>query len=449
MAKKILILLVGLAALAAAALFVYNLPAVQERFGYRFEEIQSRIQDIIAPPAKAVFIPQNQVAAMVKATISAWTPIPDCSSRPSGACPATTPTLSDLSATQVDTTATVTATPAPTAIPQPTATLAPLPAKVELKGIVHEYQKYNNCGPTNLAMDLSFWKWKGTQDDTAAYLRPNSQDKNVMPYELASYVTDKTQFKVVVRSGGDIQLLKQFVAAGFPVIVEKGFEGVSFDGWMGHYEVVDGYDDSISRFLVQDSYIQPNFGIPYDTLLSNWRAFNYAYVVIYPAERESEVFAILGPQADEHANYVYADQKAETETKTLTGRDLYFAWYNVGTSLVDLQDYAGAAAAYDEAYKLYPSIPEKSRPYRMEWYQTGPYFAYFNTGRLQDVIDLATKTLNSTTQPGLEESWVWRARAEAALGDTTDAVNDFRAALKWHAGFQPALDGLSSLGAGQ
>ncbi len=446
MAKKILILLVGLAALAAAAIFVYNLPPVQERFGYRIEEIQARIQDIIAPPAKAVFVPQNQVAAMVKATIAAWTAVPDCSSSSLGGCPTITPSLS---AQPAGPTATATPTPAATAIPHPTPTLAPLPVKVELKGIVHEYQKWNNCGPANLAMALTFWKWKGTQDDTAPYLKPNVRDKNVMPYEMASYVTDKTQFKVVVRSGGDIQLLKQFTAAGFPVIVEKGFEGPNFDGWMGHYEVVDGYDDSISRFLVQDSYIQPDFGIPYDTLVNNWRAFNYIYVVIYPAERENEVLAILGPQADAHANYGYAAQKAEAETRTLTGRDQYFAWYNYGTSLVGLQDYAGAAGAYDEAYKLYPNIPEKSRPYRMEWYQTGPYFAYFNTGRIQDVIDLATQTLGSTTEPALEESWVWRARAKAALGDTAGAIDDYRTALKWHTGFQPALDGLSALGAGQ
>jgi tetratricopeptide (TPR) repeat protein len=84
----------------------------------------------------------------------------------------------------------------------------------------------------------------------------------------------------------------------------------------------------------------------------------------------------------------------------------------------------------------------------MEWYQTGPYFAYFNTGRMQDVIDLATKTLASTTEPALEESWVWRGRAKAAMGDSAGAIDDFRNALKWHPDFQPALDGLKALGAG-
>ena len=68
-------------------------------------------------------------------------------------------------------------------------------------------------------------------------------------------------FKVVFRVGGEIELLKHFLAAGLPVIVEKGFEGPDFDGWMGHYQVVTGYDDAASRFTVQDSYKGPNLSI--------------------------------------------------------------------------------------------------------------------------------------------------------------------------------------------
>ncbi len=432
--RKILVwILVGLAVLATSGLVLYNMPSLHDRLAYHAEELTSRIQEIIAPPEKAVFVPQNQVAAIVKETIAAWTATPS-------------PTLTPAALTPQSAHGTPTPTSLPSPTPLPTAIPTPIPAKVVLNGIVHEYQKWNNCGPANLAMALSYWKWKGDQMDTAAYLKPNTRDKNVMPYEMASYVADKTTFKSVVRVGGDINLLKALIAGGFPVIVEKGFEGVSFDGWMGHYEVVNGYDDSTSRFAVQDSYVQPANGITYADMESNWRAFNFTYIVVYPPDRESEVMSILGPQADEQANYHYAEQKAQTEIQTLKGRDLFFAWYNLGSSLVDLQDYSGAASAYDEAYKIYPTIPEKQRPYRMVWYQTGPYFAYFFTGRLQDVINLATQTINSTTEPAIEESWVWRARAEAMLGDDSAAIDDYHTALKWHPGFQPALDGLKALG---
>ena len=312
----------------------------------------------------------------------------------------------------------------------------------------------NNCGPTNLAMALSYWGWKGDQMTTAAYLRPgfkpdspdNKDDKNVMPYEMVNFVQEQTNFSIVERTGGDLNLLKDFIAAGFPVLIEKGFEGIQFEGWMGHYEVVNGYDDAQSEFIVQDSYNGPDQKVSYSSMESYWRAFNDVYMVIYPPDRENQVTSILGPQADPAYNKQYTAQKAADEIPQLNGRDKFFALYNRGSSLVALQDYAGAAAAYDQAFQIYPSIPEDKRPWRITWYETGPYFAYYYTARYNDIINLATQTLESTTVPGLEESWVWRARAEIALGDTTDAISDLRTALQWHPGFQPALDDLAQLG---
>ena len=78
-----------------------------------------------------------------------------------------------------------TPTPAPTATP--TASPTPLPPKVTLTGFHHEYQLYNNCGPTTLAIDLSFWGWTGGQKTAAAVLKPNQDDKNVSPRELYEY----------------------------------------------------------------------------------------------------------------------------------------------------------------------------------------------------------------------------------------------------------------------
>jgi hypothetical protein len=46
----------------------------------------------------------------------------------------------------------------------------------------------------------------------------------------------------------------------------------------------------------------------------------------------------------------------------------------------------------------------------------------------------------------IEETWVWRARARAAIGDTQGAIDDLKQALVIHPGFQPALDELANLG---
>jgi tetratricopeptide (TPR) repeat protein len=179
----------------------------------------------------------------------------------------------------------------------------------------------------------------------------------------------------------------------------------------------------------------------------NWRAFNFVFIVVYPAGKQNDVLNALGSLADETIAYQSAYGRATREVTTLTeARDLFFAWFNTGTSLVYLKDYAGAASAYDKAYSIYPTIDPIYRPWRMVWYQTGPYYAYFYSGRYQDVIDLADHTLETMAEPVLEESYHWRALAELSLGDQRAAITDFRKALEVHPGFGPSLYQLQQLG---
>jgi len=428
---------------------VYFLPPVHERLAWRIDNLRADIKYALNPPEQVVFVPQGQGANVNPDSVSTMQAIVQATLQAVQATPTPSPTPENTPTLQGPT-----ATPQPS--PTPTLSPTPLPDKVDLKGVVHEYQKWNNCGPANLAMDLSYWGWQGDQSDTAAILKPNQRDKNVMPYEMVDYVNEHTGMKALERVGGDLQLLKSFIAAGFPVIVEKGFEGPHFDGWMGHYEVVNGYDDARQRFITQDSYIMANLPVPYADMENYWRQFNYLYIVVYPPERETEVMAILGPQADETNNYQYAAKKASEEIFSTSGRDQYFAWYNRGTNLMYLQDYTGAADAYDKAFALYPSIPEKDRPWRMLWYQTGPYFAYFFTQRYYDVISLATTTIDNANEPAIEESYYWRGRAfyelyklEGKEDYLAHAKEDFQTSLQWHPNFGPSLAQLQALGVTQ
>ena len=227
-------------------------------------------------------------------------------------------------------------------------------------------------------------------------------------------------------------------------MVEKGIDGQ--DGWLGHYVVISGFDDNRQTFTLQDSLRGPNLPVSYQLFESQWRSFNYTFLVIYSANRETEVMELLGIHANETANYQNAAQKASAEIYALTGRGQYFAWFNRGTNLMRLQDFVGAAAAYDQAFGLYPSLPANERPWRMLWYQTGPYFAYFYSGRYYDVINLATTTLDAMSEPVLEESYYWRALAKEALGDLDGAIKDFRLSLEHHPGFGPSLEQLRRLG---
>lgn len=421
--SKLLFSILGVFLVGSLLAFpLYSLPPVQDRLAWRIDALRARVNYAVSPPEEVVFVPSESTRA----------PAAPITTLPTGT-PTLTPTATPEKQEE---------TPQPSQTPTPTAT--PIPSEVNIPGVRHEFQTWNNCGPATLAMALTFWGWEGDQRPIAAFTKPNPRDKNVMPEEMAAFVKEQTGLNVVIRVGGEIQTLKELLAAGFPVIVEKGIE--DNDGWLGHYVLISGYNDVTQTFIYQDSLKGADRSIGYDVLEGQWRAFNYTYLVVFPADLEDRLLGLLGEDADQESNYRSAYQKASQEIAALEGRDLYFAWFNRGTNLVRLQDYNGAAAAYDQAFALYPEIPVKERPWRMMWYQTGPYWAYYYTARYKDVIDLATATLDAMSEPVLEESYYWRALAREALGDIDGAIQDLRTSLVHHTGFGPSVFQLERLG---
>lgn len=408
------ILILGVVGLCLLAGIAYNLPPIHDRVAWRVENMRVAIKRYINPPEEVVFVPQEQVDAIVSSTLTAQAP---------------TPTLLPSF--------TETPLPSPTPSQIPTA----IPESVSLTGIRHEYQKFNNCAPASLSMVLSYWDWQGDQFTTRAYLRPSFEidDKNVNAFEIVDYVEKNTQFDAIWRVGGDLELLKRLLAAGFPVLIEKGLDPHD-DAWLGHYQIVSGYDNANNRFLVYDSYEGPAeaWGVPYEVIAQFWRHFNFIYVVVFPPERAAEVQSLLGPNSDSLHNFQRAAQLALNETTSLTGREQFFAWFNLGTNLLHLQDYAGSAQAYDNAFGLYAALPQEERPWRLLWYQDGPYEAYYYTGRYQDVINLAHSTLINVDKPVLEETYYWRGMAKSALGDQTGAIEDLQRAYKLNPNSTPA-----------
>jgi tetratricopeptide (TPR) repeat protein len=425
--------IIGACVLCLAILAAYQVPAVNERLSWRLEGLAARVRRVLNPPEQVVFVPGSTSQPGLVETLAGEelqgpevTMIPGASATPVPDLPTPSSTL------------------APT--PSPTPTL--LPGAKLLSGIVHEYQQFNNCGPANLAMALSYWGWQGDQRDTRAYLRPNLKvdDKNVNPSEMVTFVEQFAGMRAVARVGGDLDLLRGLVAAGFPVLIEAGHHPAD-DWWMGHYLVVSGYDDARRIFIVQDSLTNPDLPMSYEELaLHWWRDFNYVYIVIYPAEREEEVLRILGPRADESQSFQIASQKASEEIPVLEGRDLFFAWFNLGSSQVGLADYAGAAQAFDKAFEIYQTLSEDMRPYRLMWYVNGPYVAYYNTGRYQDVVSLANITFSWVGQPVLEESYYWRGMASLALGEQNNAVSDLQKAAELNPNYAPPRAELLQLG---
>jgi tetratricopeptide (TPR) repeat protein len=401
---------------------LWMIPNVRERVLWHLEAWRVQVRYALNPPQEAVFVPASTL------------PTPPVLLSP-------TP-LSTVTPTRPSGEATL---PHPTATMMPTPTPTPLPPEVHISGgrYYDQHGLWNYCAPATLAIALSYWGWQGDRTDIGRVVKPFEKDKNVMPYELADYVENYTNLRALVRAGGTLDLLKNLLAAGFPVVIEKGVYLRDYNGrlgWMGHYTVVSGYEEAARRFITQDAYFSPDYPVTYDDLLWQWRSFNYTFLVVYPPDREADLMAALGQYADVTASYRRAMEIASYEASVLSGLEQFFALFNYGTNLVNLQDYAGAARAYDQAFTLMANLPEDKRPWRIMWYQTGPYFAYYYTGRYWDVIRLAETTINAADQPYIEESFIWRARARLALGDTAGAADDVRTALDYHPGFPPAVE---------
>jgi hypothetical protein len=431
------------------AIGVYYIPPVHSRLSWRLDELRTRVIYFFNPPDEAVFQPEAQIdiESAVATTRAEYvqTLTPEAILPSQG-----------------------TSTPKPGPTLTPTVTATPLPASISLPGVVYvdQHGRWNYCGPANLTMALNFWGWEGNRDDVAKVVKPGSdnlkknfiergyEDKNVMPYELVDFVNEHTEFRALLRYGGNEDLLKRLIAAGYPVVVEKGYYEADYTGkvdWLGHYLFTTGYDETRGGFIVQDAWLEPgkNLLSDYKTYLEGWRSFNYLFMVVYPVEEENNVLTLLGSWADEKWSKQHALELANREIQTQADIDLFFAWFNKGTSHVLLHQYADAAIAYDQAFTIYSTLDQTThrRPFRMMWYQTGPYFAYYYSGRYMDVINLANTTLEETiSEPVLEESLLWRGRAYYMIGNTQAAVDDYRAALKIHVDWLPAVQALQDLG---
>jgi tetratricopeptide (TPR) repeat protein len=433
----------------ALAIGIYYLPPVHSRLGWRVDALRTQIIYFFNPPGEVVFQPGGETNLTIETVIG------------------TTRAEFQLTLTP-QVTPTLTPTFGPTLAP--TVTSTPLPKAVNLEGVIYvdQHERWNYCGPANLTMALNFWGWTGNRDDVAKVVKPGSgdlrvnfidrgkADKNVMPYELVDFVNENTEYRALMRQGGDENLIKRLIAAGFPVVVEKGYYEYDTTGkisWLGHYLFTTGYDDARGGFIVQDAYTKPgkNLLSEYAVYQDGWRAFNYLFMVVYPADRESEVMAALGPWVDETWAAQHALELAEKDILTLNDNNLFFAWFNKGTSHVALKQYTDAANAYDQSFSVYAkwNTEKQDRPYRIMWYETGPYFAYFYSARYSDVINLADTTLTdpaSKAERTLEESLLWRGRAYYMSGNTQAAVDDYRTALIIHVDWIPAVQALQDLG---
>jgi len=392
--------------LALVGVIAYQIPSLKARLSWRVDLAMTYLRGVIYP-VKPFPTPAESIVLSPQAATNTPTSLP-------------TP-ISNLP----------TATIAPTATPQPSPT--PIPAVVALPAPLWEQQGANNCGPATLALYLRYYGWEGNQDNIAQVVKPISEDRNVNPEELVYFIrTHAGWLNAEFRVGGDLQLLKQLIAAGFPVMIEESFYfdqpyWPNDDLWAAHYLLVTGYDDSAQTFTAQDSFHGPNQVISYTTLDSYWQIFNRVYLLIYPPAQEEALKAILGDNWNPDLNRQHALEVAQAETQTEPNNA--YTWFNLGSNLVYFERYGEAASAYDTARNL-------GLYQRMLRYQFGPFFAYFHAGMTTELIAVTEYALERT--PNSEEALLWHGWALYRMGKKLEALADWQKALEYHPGYQDA-----------
>lgn len=441
MAKRGVLLLLPVVILLAA--FFLLLPAALRAIPSRYlARMPQPLQQLGAPRDQSPILPTVAVAAdssdllrlAASPTVVATGSLPPPS------------TFTPVPAAEEATAIPSTFTPEPT--PEPTSTPIPAPAAARLEGFEHQFQLWNNCGPATLAMTLSYFDLHLTQSDTASILKPNPEDRNVSPHEMVAYVNEETPFAALTRANGTRDTIRRLIAHGIPVILEIGIEPPGefrWMGWYGHYLLVVAYDDDIGQFWVYDSWLGTS-NVPlenadrngrvltYDDFERDWAHFNRTYIAVYRPEQAETVTAIVGEETDD--TIMWQRALARSQADAAAQPDNAFFWFNLGTNYNALGQYQEAAAAFDQARAI-------GLPWRMLWYQFGPYEAYYQTGRYEDVILLADVTLKD--RPYFEESFYYKGIALAAQGDTDAARENLEKAASFNPRFAPATAALADL----
>lgn len=309
--------------------------------------------------------------------------------------------------------------------------------KVLINNGYHTFQSFNNCGPAALSIALSYYGISSTQEALAAEIRPynNPQgvndDKSTPPMELADKARDYGLIPYY-RGGGDIVLLKRFIALDIPVVMRTLLQA---DEDFAHYRVVKGYDDAAGEVVQDDSYQGKNLRYSYDDFLHLWKEFNYEYLVLVPPEKQAAVQAVLrnANALDVASSWRNATRIAEQEL-TENPNDVR-ARFNLAVALYESGEPQRAIQEFEKVESRLPSLKL--------WYQLQPILAYFDTGDYGRVLQLANNILANNIS--YSELYILRGRIYQEQDRQELARAEFEKALLYNKNSQEAKSALASL----
>lgn len=330
-------------------------------------------------------------------------------------------------------------TPIPSAPPLAEATAVPLAQpgnKVLLKGTKVVAQTFNNCGPANLSMILSYYGINKSQEELSQQIRPwqhpkgNNDDKTVFYDEFVEAV-EKFGLNALVRPAGSLEILKMFTANGVPVVLKTRLKPNEDSA---HYRIIRGFDENAKVLIIDDSYFGGNRRVPYFEFMETWQPFGYHYLPVYPAEKEPVVKAILGQSLEEKFAWNQALDRAGKESQL--DPESIIPRFNLSVAYYHLGEYEKSVAEFERI--------ESRLTKRALWYQIEPILAYRELKNYDRVFALSNQLFGNGNR-AFSELYQLRGEIYLEKGNKEAARKEFELALKYHQGFRPAIDALSKL----
>lgn len=269
-------------------------------------------------------------------------------------------------------------------------------------------------------MALSYYGIFVSQEVLGDQIRPYqiadgvNDDKSATLYELARK-GQEYGFTPYHRPGGDVNLIRHFVANDIPVIT-RTLTAVGED--IGHFRVIKGYDEQ-RRVIIQDDSLQgSNLEYSYDEFSTLWTAFSYEYLVLVPQEKVERAELIMGENLDEETAWKNAIKASERQI--LVDPDDVYAKFNKLVALYNL-------GQYSQAINIYEQI-ESSLPPRTLWYQIEPIVAYQKMGMNEKVLEM-TDNLIWNENRAFSEVYQIRAEVYESQGNGELAKENFDKAI--------------------
>ncbi|MFN8474167.1 MAG: C39 family peptidase [Anaerolineae bacterium] len=310
------------------------------------------------------------------------------------------------------------------------------PASYFMGQLKHSVQTLNNCGPSSVVAAMSWYGVNVSQEEARRVLRPYSENRGMSHTVIAPYVA-QFGLEAKARVNGNPDIIKSLVANNIPVIV---LQWISESRRIGHFRVVQGYDDRQGVFYVDDSLLGPNVAIPYDSFEQRWNYQWTRYIPVYRPDQAPLVAAILGDDWTDKGMY----ERAIPELREAIHENLddWTAWGRLVEAYTGAEQYQAALDALD-GYTA-----RRGFGYSFMGNNSATRIKLLNKlGRYDEALDAAQKALDRSYSGSYGNGSLQLQLAEAlrGLGRTDEARAAYQAAIRADGTMSEAAERLATL----